>query len=131
MPTHCTTLTKPSVLHSVPDYSPIGTVIEPNTLEMRWTQTRNQYKLLLTDIEGQEVTITEPPFTSAVVNCEDMKECFGYFINLPPGDFKVMVRPWTGSNMLEENSVLSSKQTIQNSKSKSSGTELYVFLLAL
>ncbi|ROT72475.1 hypothetical protein C7M84_009145 [Penaeus vannamei] len=117
-------ITGASLVMKFEDYSPIGTVIEPNTLEMRWTQTRNQYKLLLTDIEGQEVTITEPPFTSAVVNCEDMKECFGYFINLPPGDFKVMVRPWTGSNMLEENSVLSSKQTIQNSKSKSSDLKI-------
>ncbi|XP_037776411.1 uncharacterized protein LOC119573314 isoform X4 [Penaeus monodon] len=102
------------------DFSPVGTVIEPNMLEIRWTKTTEQYNLLLTDPNGDEITTQPPPFTSIVVNCGGLNECFGYFIDLPQGDYKVMIRPWTGINLIMTNSVLSSKQTILNSESKPS-----------
>lgn len=94
-------------------------------LEIRWTKTTEQYNLLLTDPNGNEITTQPPPFTSIVVNCGGLNECFGYFIDLPQGDYKVMIRPWTGINLIMTNSVLSSKQTILNSESKPSGRDSF------
>ncbi|XP_047473468.1 uncharacterized protein LOC125028151 isoform X2 [Penaeus chinensis] len=118
-------ITGASLVMDFEDFSPVGTVIEPNMLEIRWTKTTEQYGLLLTDPNGDQITTQPlPPFTSTIAICVGLNECFGYFVDLPLGDYKVMVRPWTGSNMIKTNSVLSSKQTILNSENKPSDLEI-------
>ncbi|XP_063609802.1 uncharacterized protein LOC134783724 isoform X2 [Penaeus indicus] len=118
-------ITGASLVKQFEDFSPVGTVIEPNMLEIRWTKTMVQYELILTDPDGDEITTEPPPpFTSTIANCGGESECIGYFIDLPQGDYKVMIRPWNGLNMVKTNSVLSSKQTIPTSESKPSDLEI-------
>lgn len=98
---------------------------------MRWkTNSHLQYKLSLTDNNGNDIeTNPPPPFTSLVVHCASQEDCFGYFLELPAGDYKVMVRPWNGVDQIMSNSVLSSQQTIiQKSENKISGKQSFVCL---
>ncbi|XP_042866778.1 uncharacterized protein LOC122249732 isoform X2 [Penaeus japonicus] len=109
------------------DFVVVGTVIGPDALEVRWkTNSHLQYKLSLTDNNGNDIeTNPPPPFTSLVVHCASQEDCFGYFLELPAGDYKVMVRPWNGVDQIMSNSVLSSQQTIiQKSENKISDLEI-------